>query len=697
MQSQELMDASRDQPTQLLIQDLRPGATKIRELGEKFMEAELSRRVRVISCAELRPTPTLVKVSKQEFKREGPRKIMVRQESAYLDFGAAIETKIPIDANHSQIAKLSSMGGDVSDYENVKKHMRDLVSQGLEQVPKRFQRLEIKTSVVRSHELLRFVIGELRTRGAVTRDIEGLLNQLEDIRHILSDKSRSDLFFGEDASPPFLKQFGSKSAGLEDTLHPFEHMAIERSLRYQEYRGDRESTALQRMMPLSERGSSVLFDKVFVASVTDRAGRMIQGLMQMLSISMLRRPEEVEHVDQGENSRHRSTALSRVAMMQAMVRSPNTGRLPPLQGDLKALTSEAPQAHGLQMYDYHPTDMAYEHPTRVLVEYKQYARRTSPQERRSVLSEEERQQERQTCDLAQKLAALLQGVSQAHSITDLDEEKQQQLGYSSAFEATTYALPCLGYMEQSDKGRVALLFAIPSLYIGAELSTLRHLIETQGKAGRLPLEQRAQLAFQVCTTMLNLHCSGWLHKSIRSDNVLLFPRPLSEDDVRQRRAAGSALTRYDMYLIGFELSREVVGRSNPFESIGEHDLYRHPDRQGLPSRQFTKEHDLYAVGLLLLEIGEGKTLQTLLQRTVKSRDPEERMRELNLEPEECKDRFVKIAQRALPVSMGSRYARAVVRCLKGTFEVETDDKFDTHLALAFQRLVVDEVAMGIGL
>lgn len=58
------------------------------------------------------------------------------------------------------------------------------------------------------------------------------------------------------------------------------------------------------------------------------------------------------------------------------------------------------------------------------------------------------------------------------------------------------------------------------------------------------------------------------------------------------------------YLVNFEYSRpETAMTKYDFDNDLERNLYRHPDRQGHPKTSFSKLHDIYALGVVLLEIG----------------------------------------------------------------------------------------------
>ena len=58
------------------------------------------------------------------------------------------------------------------------------------------------------------------------------------------------------------------------------------------------------------------------------------------------------------------------------------------------------------------------------------------------------------------------------------------------------------------------------------------------------------------------------------------------------------------WIFGFEFSRPENYFSAGFiDTCPDRDVYRHPERQGQPLTTFKKTHDIYALGIVLLEIG----------------------------------------------------------------------------------------------
>lgn len=94
-----------------------------------------------------------------------------------------------------------------------------------------------------------------------------------------------------------------------------------------------------------------------------------------------------------------------------------------------------------------------------------------------------------------------------------------------------------------------------------------------------------------------------VHESFRSENVLFFPLKESHGD-KGRFVPGTQLDLSEPWILGFEFSRpETYFSEGRGDMCLSRDVYRHPDRQKHPSKVFNKIHDIYALGVVLLEIG----------------------------------------------------------------------------------------------
>lgn len=128
--------------------------------------------------------------------------------------------------------------------------------------------------------------------------------------------------------------------------------------------------------------------------------------------------------------------------------------------------------------------------------------------------------------------------------------------------------------------------------------TLHKLLQP-GMKFKPPLEQRFQLAASICGTMSALYSSGWLHKSLRSANVLLPFVTLPSTAVESGVVCQALVS-------GFEYSRqetdlESINHAMMFSDIGAA-IYRHPLYQGEAAQGYRIEYDIYSLGLVLVEI-----------------------------------------------------------------------------------------------
>ncbi|MCJ1377044.1 hypothetical protein MMC17_000134 [Xylographa soralifera] len=158
-------------------------------------------------------------------------------------------------------------------------------------------------------------------------------------------------------------------------------------------------------------------------------------------------------------------------------------------------------------------------------------------------------------------------------------------------------LKCLGYRE---KPSLELIFDLPTVL--SKLQTLQSLIAAdlnRDYAGGRPLDYRYRLAHQISEAVLSVHTSSRVHKNIRPDTILMLQSQDSQN-----------LDHYDLdfgtpYLTDWTMLRKI---DTPSSMVGENDwqkdMYRHPKRHGLqPEMRYNMGHDIYSLGVCLLEIG----------------------------------------------------------------------------------------------
>jgi hypothetical protein len=93
---------------------------------------------------------------------------------------------------------------------------------------------------------------------------------------------------------------------------------------------------------------------------------------------------------------------------------------------------------------------------------------------------------------------------------------------STQKSASFRSLTCVGYFEDTQSLRYCLLYHPPEL--ASRDRRPRSLLDLFYDQSLKPsLSARIRLASGIATTLLHIHASGWLHKGVRSDNILFFP------------------------------------------------------------------------------------------------------------------------------------------------------------------------------
>ncbi|MCJ1228490.1 hypothetical protein MMC12_005151 [Toensbergia leucococca] len=212
-------------------------------------------------------------------------------------------------------------------------------------------------------------------------------------------------------------------------------------------------------------------------------------------------------------------------------------------------------------------------------------------------------------------------------------------------------------IDPRPKERVAhfdFVFAVPQSL--TKPRSLRDILLTSNPS--VSLNELLTLAKSLARSIFFVHTSRFVHKNIRPENILVF-----EDT---KHIVGRP------YLVGYERFRADGSQSMKFgDGLWERDLYRHPTRQGLqPEQYFVMQHDIYSLGVVLLEIGlrtsfvipfDGDTSPNPnpcleISDFLSSRDAPGRAKLL-------KKRLITLATDQLPAMMGQRYAEVVLSCL----------------------------------
>jgi hypothetical protein len=241
---------------------------------------------------------------------------------------------------------------------------------------------------------------------------------------------------------------------------------------------------------------------------------------------------------------------------------------------------------------------------------------------------------------------------------------------------------------------LSFVFRVPSSH--QEVTSLRYHLMNQTALDDGSLSERFDLARQLVQAVNYVHVYGYVHKNVRPEAILLLsPRATGT----QEKAPGEMATQ--AVLTGFDTLRNADGQT---QRVGDDDwkknLYRHPSRQGRSLEvNYEMRHDIYSVGICLLEIGLWESFvlynpaepQSLIDNG-SNRQPFEMEvstdgtntwpgrplrtlgsgAEFGKSPEQIKDYMLSLAKGKLRHKMGTRYGRIVETCLT-CLDVDNED------------------------
>ncbi|KAJ5933868.1 hypothetical protein N7454_006197 [Penicillium verhagenii] len=193
------------------------------------------------------------------------------------------------------------------------------------------------------------------------------------------------------------------------------------------------------------------------------------------------------------------------------------------------------------------------------------------------------------------------------------------------------------------------------------------------------LTARLKLALDICNTLLTVHTSGWLHKNIRSENILFFT---------PNETPGNSTFGTRPYLTGFTFARadSPVEISDQASEDPLADIYRHPQALGEPSTSYAMYMDHYSLGAVLTEIAEWRPLKHIIKSylDVTNSDVDIPLSALAGTPSWLTQQLADRGK--IDFRMGDIYGGGVSRLLR-LGSVEIDSRSSTVDLLAFQRFV----------
>ena len=243
------------------------------------------------------------------------------------------------------------------------------------------------------------------------------------------------------------------------------------------------------------------------------------------------------------------------------------------------------------------------------------------------------------------------------------------------------SLKCLHWFDDNYNLSYGLVFQAPAS-VSLPYATLLELLGLTHRKVRPTLGRRFRIAHEVGCAIKKWHSVGWVHGAICSRNIFIF---------HSRETLAWEFSK--PFLGGFNYSRRESDFSDGHrvEDINSN-VCRHPSRQGVPLQRHDALHDIYAYGVLLLEIG---LWQSILEHRYFQGFGEEGR---TPEPEQIQEMLVKIARQSLGHTMGADYQDAVVICLEDGFRNLWDDyRTRPRFIRTFQTQVLNKVAKGLRL
>ncbi|PGH20123.1 hypothetical protein AJ80_03691 [Polytolypa hystricis UAMH7299] len=245
----------------------------------------------------------------------------------------------------------------------------------------------------------------------------------------------------------------------------------------------------------------------------------------------------------------------------------------------------------------------------------------------------------------------------ASVLTVVDPLKFGLLRCAGVLKVTTEAINGYAYLQEPSLSGFEMLFTIPDGLSCCPCS-LQYLLH---QCAPHPLSERIRLAQNVANAVTFVHTSKFVHKNILPDTILLL-----EDG---ESSLGLP------FLVGIEKVRPAEGHTLLQGDDGwEKNLYRHPTRQGRqPEDMYVMQHDIYSLGVCLLEIGLWTSFVSWQEReNPKSEAIPSGVLDITAELEvrderrrawAIKRKLLDLARGRLPAVMGTKYTQIVTLCL----------------------------------
>ncbi|KAA6414498.1 MAG: hypothetical protein FRX48_01247 [Lasallia pustulata] len=247
---------------------------------------------------------------------------------------------------------------------------------------------------------------------------------------------------------------------------------------------------------------------------------------------------------------------------------------------------------------------------------------------------------------------------------------------------------CLGYFhDRNDEcSRYGFVYEKPR----AALVTSKpvSLLDLFSSSKEPSLSKRVALAHALCESLMYLQSVNWLHKGFRCDSVIFFPA--QDKTPSQLDYAAPILSGFDYARP--DLPEEVTER---ISGDIEHEIYRHPDQVKRVSSRSKKSHDIYSLGIVLIEIAHWKHIYDIMDIDIKQKGARSKLRKIRYRLLSEEEGFLE----GVGCKVGEVYREVVRKCISGgqalgTFE--SADETQANIGAEMQRVFSEDLLGQLG-
>lgn len=166
-------------------------------------------------------------------------------------------------------------------------------------------------------------------------------------------------------------------------------------------------------------------------------------------------------------------------------------------------------------------------------------------------------------------------------------------------------LHCRGFSDNPLRRQFGLHFDIPGKSTNPR--SLRSLLAdpVNSKGRKHSLSDRIRLAHTIAKAVLFVHASGFVHKNVRPENIIVFEPETFDDATKSAKKSSYPYAIGNAYLTGYDGMRKDDASSARLEERDPVKRIYLPTERLTTGRQNTKfswKHDVYSLGVVLMEV-----------------------------------------------------------------------------------------------